>query len=386
MSLFLETGHVSLNKFGEELCGDKVETIRNGDFTTLVLADGLGSGVKASILSTLTSKILCTMIANGLELEDCVETILKSLPVCKVRGVAYSTFTIVHIDGQGCGYLIEFDNPQAILIRDGRCLDFERQKLNVLGKDIYKTELKLLKNDVVVTTSDGVVHAGIGMLLNFGWQREEIKQFLEEHYGSEKSARAIAAQLGAACKDLYMDKPGDDTTIAAVRIRESVPVDIMVGPPADKSQDDAAVGAFLKRPARKIVCGGTSSQLVARYLNRKLVTSFEFIDKDIPPVGHIDGIDLTTEGVITLRRVLELSERYLDINDVSPKYFERKDGASLLAELLFEQSSDVVFYVGRSVNIAHQGLPIDTTMKLKLVERLANNLRAMGKTVELNYY
>ena len=382
----METGYVSLNKFGEELCGDKVESIRNGDYTTLVLADGLGSGVKASILSTLTSKILCTMIANGLELEDCVETIVKSLPVCKVRGVAYSTFSIIHIDTEGKGYLVEFDNPQAILIRDGKCQDFEREKLDIFGKNIYKTQLSLQENDVVIVTSDGVVHAGIGMLLNFGWQREEIKKFLEEHYSNGKSARALAAILGAACKDLYMDKPGDDTTIAAVRIREGIDVDIMVGPPADKSQDEAVVGEFLKRPARKIVCGGTSSQLVARYLHTKLVTSFEFVDREIPPVGHIDGIDLTTEGVITLRRVLELSERYLDINDVSPKYFEKRDGASLLAELLFEQASDVVFYVGRGVNIAHQGLPIDTTMKLKLVERLAQNLRSMGKTVELNYY
>ena len=190
MSLFLETGYVSLNKFGEELCGDKVESIRNGDYTTLVLADGLGSGVKASILSTLTSKILCTMIANGLELEDCVETIVKSLPVCKVRGVAYSTFSIIHIDTEGKGYLVEFDNPQAILIRDGKCQDFEREKLDIFGKNIYKTQLSLQENDVVIVTSDGVVHAGIGMLLNFGWQREEIKKFLEEHYSNGKSARA----------------------------------------------------------------------------------------------------------------------------------------------------------------------------------------------------
>ena len=118
MGLCLESGYTSLNKKNEELCGDKVETIVNGDYTTLVLADGLGSGVKANILSTLTSKILCTMVANGIGIEACVETILQSLPVCKVRGVAYATFSVIHMNREGKGYLFEFDNPQAILMRD----------------------------------------------------------------------------------------------------------------------------------------------------------------------------------------------------------------------------------------------------------------------------
>ena len=126
MALCLETGYTSLNKTNEELCGDRVECTVCGDYTTLVLADGLGSGVKANILSTLTSKILCTMVSNEVEIEDCVETILQSLPVCKVRGVAYSTFSVIHVNGKGEGVLFEFDNPQAILIRGEKCSDLPR--------------------------------------------------------------------------------------------------------------------------------------------------------------------------------------------------------------------------------------------------------------------
>ena len=386
MSLVLESGYVSLNKAGEQLCGDKVELIRRKNYSTLVLADGLGSGVKANILATLTSKILCTMIASDISLEECIGTIIRTLPVCKVRGVAYSTFSVIHIDNEGKGYLVEFDNPMAIYVHEGKAGDLQREKLEILGKVVFKTELSLTEGDLIVVMSDGVVHAGVGMLLNFGWQREDIVKYIDERYRPGMSARCLAALVGSACKDLYLDEPGDDTTVAAVRVRKSVPVSLLIGPPVDKSQDDYAVCTFLSNPGKKAVCGGTSSQIVARYLGTDVKVNLDYLDKELPPTAHIDGIDLTTEGVITLRKLLELAERYLSPQDVSPKYFDREDGASQLANLLFEESTDIRFYVGRSVNVAHQGLPIDTTMKLKIVENLSKMLKEMGKTVEIFYF
>lgn len=386
MSLFLEHGYTSLNKVGEELCGDNVDISVNGDYITLVLADGLGSGVKANILSTLTSKILCTMISNDIEIEECIETIIKSLPVCKERGLAYSTFSVVHIDTNGRGYLVEFDNPQAIYLHNGKALDFERKRLDILGKVVYKTDIELEPSDVIMVMSDGTVHAGIGMLLNLGWQRAEIMEYLEKTVTPKMSARCIACLLASACNDLYLDKPGDDTTVAAVRIRESSEINIMVGPPVDKSKDDEYIREFMNMQGKHIVCGGTSSQIVARFLGEELHTSLDFSDKEIPPIAFIKGIDLVTEGVITIRKLLSMSEKYLDIKDVSPKYYVKNDGASLLAESLFEDATEVNFFVGQSVNVAHQGLPIDTTMKLKLVEALSENLKKMGKKVTVKYF
>ena len=386
MSLFLEYGYTSLNKVGEELCGDNVDIAINGKYTTLVLADGLGSGVKANILSTLTSKILCTMISNDIDIEECIETIIKSLPVCKVRGLAYSTFSVVHIDNEGKGYLVEFDNPQAIYLHNNKALDFERERLDILGKVVYKTKIELEPSDVIVVMSDGTVHAGIGMLLNLGWQRPEIMEYLEKTVTPKMSARCIACLLASACNDLYLDKPGDDTTVAAVRIRENSQINIMVGPPVDKSRDDEYIGEFMHMQGKHIVCGGTSSQIVARYLGEELHTSLDFSDKEIPPIAFIKGIDLVTEGVITIRKLLSMSEKYLDVKDVTPKYYVKNDGASLLAESLFEDATNVNFFVGQSVNVAHQGLPIDTTMKLKLVESLSENLKKMGKVVTVKYF
>jgi len=385
MSLKLESGYTSLNKNSEELCGDKVESCERGDFTTLVLADGLGSGVKANILSTLTSKILCTMVANDIELEDCIETILQSLPVCKIRGIAYSTFSVIHVNSQGKGYLFEFDNPQAIYIHNGKCIDFDREKLNILDKIVYKTNLNLSANDILIIMSDGVIHAGIGMILNFGWQRDDVMKYLEKVVEPDMSARCIACLLASACNDLYLDKPLDDTTVAAIKVREQLNINILVGPPVDKEKDNFYISQFLDTVGKKVVCGGTSSQIVAKYLGKEVKTSLDFLDKEIPPIGFIEGIDLTTEGILTLRKLLTFSDKYLSTSDLTPKNYKEKDGASQLGKMLFEQATKVTFFVGQSINAAHQGLPIDITMKLKLVETLSNNLRLMGKDVEVNY-
>lgn len=385
VELCLESGYTSLNKFGEELCGDKVESCVNGDYTTLVLADGLGSGVKANILSTLTSKILCTMVANDIDMYDSIETIIQSLPICKEREIAYSTFSVIHVNNYGEGHLFEFDNPEAIYYHGGKCTDFERTELNICDKRVFKSDLKLEDGDIVMVMSDGTIHAGIGMILNYGWERKQIMEHLDHAIKKNMSARAVSCLLASACNDLYLDKPGDDTTVAAIKFRKKLDVNIMVGPPVDKEKDNFYVSRFMEGDAKKVVCGGTSSQIVSRYLNKPLRTSFDFPDKDVPPIGYIDGIDLTTEGVLTLRRLLDLSKKYISPQDLTPKTFSKQDGASLLANILFEEATSVRFFVGQSVNVAHQGLPIDTTMKLKLVEKLADNLRKMGKTVTLNY-
>lgn len=386
MELCLESGYTSLNHVGEELCGDNVASTVSNGYTTLVLADGLGSGVKANILSTLTSKILCTMAANDIDIYECVETIIQTLPVCQVRGVAYSTFSIIHVDTEGKGTMFEFDNPEAIYYHNGHCQNFDRTELEVCGKKVFKTDLNLEENDIIIVMSDGTIHAGIGMMLNFGWERDQIMEHLNSNITPSMSARAVACMLAAACNDLYADKPGDDTTVAAIKIRKRLDVNIMVGPPVDKEKDDFYIQHFLESPSKKIVCGGTSSTIVARYLKTELKTSFDFPDKEVPPIGYIKGVDLTTEGVLTLRRLLSLSEKYISISDLTPKTFVKKDGASLLADFLFERATHITFFVGQSINIAHQGLPIDTTMKMKIVEKLSNNLRQMGKIVELNYY
>ena len=386
MGLFLEYGYTSFNKFGEELCGDNVSIVSKNGFTTLVLADGMGSGVKANILSTLTSKILSTMVSNNISMWDCVETIIETLPVCKDRGVAYSTFSVIRVNNEGKGYMFEFDNPQCIYFKNCKYEELPREELNILDKKVYKTDLELNDQDMILLMSDGVPHAGIGKIMNLGWDRKDIITYMESHINSHMSATCVANILASASKELYLDEPGDDTTVAAIKIREEKTVNIMIGPPSIRGDEDKYVGDFLSKKGIRIVCGGTTSQIVARHLGTEVKADLDYIDATLPPIGFIKGIDLTTEGVLTLRKLIELSDIYIQVDSDVSKEFKNKDGASRIANFLFEEASNVNFFVGQAVNEAHKGLPIDSTLKFKLVERLSENLKTMGKKIEITYY
>lgn len=383
--MFLDVGYVTLNKKGEELCGDKVEFVRNQNGITVVLADGLGSGVKANILATLTSSMLCNMISNGLDITDAVSTVIRTLPVCKVRRVAYSTFSIIYLNNEGEGKLIECDNPQAIILREGKLLNLNREELAIDNKVVYVTDLKLKYDDVVVINSDGVIHAGIGSILNFGWERGDVISYFESRYLKRMSARCLASVVAGACYDLYLGSCGDDTTVACVKATKKQTVSLMVGPPAKKEFDEKVCESFMSQEGKHIVCGGTTSQVVAKYLNEEVSTDLTSYTLDMPPIGYIKGIDLVTEGVLTVRKLIEISDKYLNVKDSDRKEFIDHNGASMLGNLLFEEANKVIFYVGRGVNIAHSELDIANSMKLHLVEELARRLERLGKSVELKY-
>ena len=388
-NLCTDVGYVSLNKYGEQLCGDHVETAANGeDSTIVVLADGLGSGVKASILSTLTAKIISTMMANSMTLEDCVSTIAATLPICKVRHVAYSTFTIILIRDNLEAEIIQYDNPDVILLRNGRRLELPQTSEIIDGKTIYKSRLRLQEDDTFIAFSDGAVHAGVGLKLNFGWQHKDIISFLEGAYQKDFTAKTISAMLLNECSALYEGKPGDDTTVCTVKIRKREPMNLMIGPPANPEDVGKMMSLFFSKEGKRIVCGGTTSNLAAEFLHKPLDVSTEYIDPDIPPTAKIEGVELVTEGVVTISRVLEYARDYLAGNERYECWNRGRDGASQIARLLFAEATDINLFVGRAVNPAHQNpsLPIGFSIKMNLMEELAQCLKKMGKRVKISYF
>ena len=203
-NLCTDIGFMSLNKWGEQLCGDRVEIVEQGENSTvIVLADGMGSGVKANILSSLTSKIISTMMAANMKIEDCVSTIAATLPICAVRGVAYSTFTIIRIIENEEAEIIQYDNPFLILLRNGKFVEIPKVGNEIEGKMIYKSKIKLQENDFLVVTSDGAIHAGIGSSLNFGWERKDIVQFLEQMYDESYTAKTFGTILLEECQGQF---------------------------------------------------------------------------------------------------------------------------------------------------------------------------------------
>ena len=387
--LCADIGYKSINHIGEQLCGDHVDIVEQGDNSTvIVLADGLGSGVKASILSTLTSKIISTMMAEGLTLEDCVETIAQTLPICSVRGVAYSTFTILHLVDNREMELIQYDNPQVILLRDGKNYEYPQSEMNIGGKKIYKSVIKLTENDIFITMNDGCPHAGIGLAYNFGWKREDIIAFMETVCVNSYTAKTLSTILIDEVDKLYAKRPGDDATACVVKIRKREPMNILFGPPSNRDDCNRMMSLFFSKEGKHIICGGTTSSIAAKYLGKPVKASLNFVRSDVPPIAEIEGVDLVTEGVITVNKVVEYAKDAIGENKLYEKWGFGHDGASMICRLLFEEATDINFYVGRAVNPAHQNpdLPINFNIKMNLVEELSACLRKMGKRIKVSYF
>ena len=387
--LCADIGFKSINHHGEQLCGDHIDIVEpDENSTVIVLSDGLGSGVKASILSTLTSKIISTMMAEGLPLEECVSTIAATLPVCSVRGVAYSTFTIILIKNNTTAEIIQFDNPPVIFLRDGENFDYPKTEMNIGDKKILKSVIKLKENDTFIAMSDGCPHAGIGISYNFGWKREDIINFMETLVPVGYTAKTLSTMLVDECDKLYGFKPGDDASACVVKIRKREPMNILFGPPSNRDDADRMMSLFFSKNGKHIICGGTTSSIAAKYLRKPLKASLNFEQSDIPPIAELEGADLVTEGVITVNRVLEYAKDYLENNTRYEEWGFNRDGASLISRLLFEEATDINFYVGRAINPAHQNpdLPINFSIKMNLVEELSHCLKKMGKRIKVSYF
>ena len=392
LGIHIDAYYRSLNKYKEELCGDRVQIKRSDRCLVMVLADGLGSGVKANILSTLTSTIISEMIFSGMSLQDAVETITATLPVCSERGIAYSTFTIIQVFYNTNCYIAQFDNPSIVLLRNNQVVDLEKEEHIINDKKIYISKTHVKPDDRLVTFSDGVLHAGVGMTLNFGWGQEEVEHFLSTRTRSEDDARETTRLLLTNVNYLYGGKPGDDSTVACLKIVQAKETRVMVGPPTNKEDDQKVVDKLLDATGYKICCGGTTSQIVSRITNRELTTDLtqEILAYDVPPTGKIEGIDLVTEGVITLQRV----SRYIRNATKSFEQVEEfllsneKDGATLLTKMLLE-STQITFMVGLSDNPAHDAIaysPISLNAKIKIIKEMQENLKRLGKIVTIEMY
>ncbi|WP_317394846.1 SpoIIE family protein phosphatase [Blautia hydrogenotrophica] len=390
MSFGTDIAWKSLNKHGEELCGDMVKIVRTKDSDIVILADGMGSGVTANILATLTSQILATMLLKGASIASCVETIAKTLPICQERNVAYATFSILQIYRDGQAYLVEYDNPSCVFIRDRKIVAYEAEEQIIDGKKIKEYRFQAKENDCFVLMSDGVIFAGAGELLNYGWTWESMAEYTLRCTRNTMSASRLVSMLSGACNDLYEQRPRDDTTVVVVRTRKAQIVNLLTGPPADEKDDERMVRDLMESEGKKIISGGSSANLTARILRKEIVTHVNYADPFIPPTASIEGIDLVTEGALTLAGTLKLLQKF-EQSEFDEEFFRELDqdnGASKLAKTLIEECTQLHLLVGTVANQAYQNseLSFDISVRKNLVTQIKETMEKMGKTVTVQYY
>jgi hypothetical protein len=380
----------SLNKAGEELCGDSVIIRSNPDSFVAVLSDGLGSGVKASILSTLTAEIASRMFESGSPVEDFVQTLAETLPECSVRKLAYATFAVLTVSRGKDAHLVEFDSPPLILIRDNALVDLPMEERKASGRKIREVRFELRENDIMILISDGYEHAGLGGIYRLGWGWKNIAQAVQRFLSAGiADTRKLTQSLSKTCMKLYDDKPGDDATVISMKIRPSARATVLTGPPANKELDDFAVSRLTSTEGSKIVCGGSTAQMVARVLKEELLVDWvppgkrkpdePKKKKGSPPIAKIKGMDLVTEGILTLGMAAELLRASKTIDDLP----HDKDASTLLARLLL-QADEIYFIVGTAIN-PNQIADIirGESMRMVYIRELVQILSELGKYVEI---
>lgn len=380
-------GIVSLNKKKEKICGDyyTIITDSDSDSTVMVLSDGLGSGVKANILATLTAEMLSIMIARKVNIRTAVKAVADTLPVCSVRNLAYATFTVmVAEENEIC--LLQYDNPDVILLRNGKNVEYCRDILMFGEKEIHQSCFQFREGDMLIFMSDGVTNAGMGKTTYAGWGREEVVEFCEQHYRDGMSAQEMSSAIADAGLALNLDETDDDLTVLTVAAMKKNIVNIMVGPPADREDDRSYFETFFQKEGMHVVCGGTTAKLVADYLQTEVAGLPDSGTEEVPAMSEIKGIDLVTEGLLTLEKLVDYCDDFQEDRTYFNQIIKKKDGAAELFRVLFAEATEINFFFGNALNDNYTSLHIDREKKKKMALELIDHLKAEGKKVKICFW
>ncbi len=382
--LLVEVAHKGLNKVGEVLCGDWVKVSKTESSFIAVLSDGLGSGVKANILATLTAEIAATMLERGAHIDEVIRTLVMTLPECKVRRLAYATFSILHVPNGGKAYLVEYDAPPLFLAREGEVQRLPMTERTVHGRVIRECQFTPEEGDYMVMVSDGYIHAGVGRSLRLGWGWQNIAETIQERTAKTPDAYQLLNSLAFLCNKLYEGKPGDDATAVVMRARRARSATVWSGPPADRLLDEAALAKLMQEQGSRVICGGTTAQVASRLIGAPLKVQWDLRDvgsessgERIPPVALLRGVELVTEGIVTISKALERLKAVSSVHELPIK----NDGATQLTRILLN-ADRIHFVIGDAVNPQQIGdLVRKKPMRQLLLDDLIEDLRRRGKAV-----
>lgn len=371
---YVEVFFSSYNKKKQAVCGDVVAVERTAGSTCLIVADGLGSGIKANIAAQLTVSRLRELLRLDYSLRDAFRIVVQSLSDVRGSELPYAVVTLARILNTGVTTVLSYEMPPPVLLYHDYASVLRREEFLLGTEIISESEISLGLEDGLFIFSDGVSQAGIGKALREGWGSEGVAEYLQNleiPYGNQ-SVKAIIEQA----RRLDGGQPQDDTTVAFAKLRKGHVLNIFTGPPSLKQNDRSAVGSFLDHPGIKVVCGATTAKIVARELGRNCEMSKVFDSPIEPPAYHIEGIDLVTEGAVTLNQVYNIVQ-----DDLS-----EQDERSQVHQLsLFLQICDRInIWLGGAANPANSGLrfrQLGVIPRHELVPLLAERLRGMGKMV-----
>lgn len=373
---FIDIDFCQRAKTGQVVSGDVFMSrkIKEEGRVISVLSDGLGSGIKAGVLASLTATMALRYAAAFVDVRKSAGIIMDTLPVCEVRKISYSTFTIVDLDDDGRTRVIEHGNPALLLFRGGRLMPIDRAEITLerwKDRTIRYSEFDVQLGDRIVYFSDGISQAGLGNKgFPLGWGQEKVCAFLQRQIGQDEQigSRDLTRKVVAEALVIDGSAAKDDMTCAVVYYRHPRRLLVITGPPFLKEHDTQLAEMVRTFPGRKAICGGTTANIVARELNRPVRPLLTHLDPEIPPAAEMEGVDLVTEGTMTLARVAEMLEQG------AAQPWPDNPARDLMNQML--QSDIVEFVVGTRINEAHQdpNVPVELGLRRGIVRRIISLL------------
>lgn len=375
--MFIDIDCSQMKKYNQNAFGDYFVSKRYPDEARLVavLSDGLGSGIKANILSCMTATMLLQFISNDqIPIRQAAEIVMNSLPVCKVRHISYSTFSAIDCDDDGNAKIVEEGNPEFIWMRDGEVLEphyeiIQSKTFKNRRMKVYRIKLKL--GDRLIFCSDGVTQAGLGGgRLKLGLRREGLIVLLKDKISEnpEVSSSELANYVVNQARNIETDrKPKDDISACVLYFREPRKSLIFTGPPYHQHKDKDYAELFKNFDGKKAICGGTTANLISRELNIPIQMDTTISVGKLPACSYMDGVDLVTEGILTLTKTSEYLEN--GTSDID-------NAAGKLVKFLLD-SDEINFMVGAKLNQAHYdpALPIEIEIRKNIIKKMAQVLQ-----------
>jgi len=388
---FIEAETCKESKANQKVCGDACSSrkIKEEDRLITVLSDGLGSGVKANVLATMTTSMALQFTSKNDPLERTAEFIMNTLPIDPKRQISYSTFTILDINCMGETKVVEYDNPALLILRNGDFFEPVKTKQVLNGSDqrkanVYYSSFTLEKEDRIIMVSDGITQSGIGTArFPFGWEIKGLKTYIKQTLAQNPnmSAHQLARKITYRAQSNDAGSFRDDATCHVIYCREPRRLMIATGPPFHEQCDSLLAERISNFQGKKIICGGTTSKIISRELNKSLEVDINNLDPFLPPTATMDGIDLITEGILTLGKVMSVLEQ-MQSNEV-----KGNGPAEKMVKLLLS-SDEITLLAGTKVNNAHQdpNLPVELEIRRNVVKKIASLLEEKFlKNIEIEY-
>lgn len=382
--MFIDSDYSHLPKAGQIVCGDVFmsEKVKNENRLVAVLSDGLGSGIKANIMAKLTASMALNFTVNDQPLERSAMSIRETLPICAERKIAFATFTIVDTEFDGFTRIIEYGNPQFIVFRKDQPLELNAEINSEYELAVTKFTAEI--EDRIILFSDGVSQSGMGRKdMPFGWDTIEMTRYIKEvlnlkpHISAKELQETIInkASLNDGCK------PQDDISCGVIYFRTPRQLMLCSGPPYDEKNDKQMVDLLSHFVGHRIICGGTTAQIFARELHKSLEVDLQNLNPELPPIAKMEGIDLVTEGILTLGKTAEILKSK-ENNQVSAK-----NPALQLSKIILDHDK-ITFLIGTRINESHQDpkMPVELEIRRNVIKKIAYLLeKKYLKEVEIKY-